>query len=211
MEQRYALKQFFLVKCIDRFLVSIIMPKMTMTIHIFNFLPKKPAMITVAILLLSACTPGVSRFGGEGKPPTLDVAAMGATAQPQEAGNPLYCRIGKGEARFARGWYEFSDVTFTLRQGTKTRADLRAVTDGSNASLVGMFAADGQKMIFCPLRDGQPGARVSCASVYALEDDLNDGIKRTFDVPEAVRGAAISCALSPQHLRPLATPLSGGN
>ena len=67
----------------------------------------------------------------------------------------------------------------------------------------GIFDASGQKLIFCPVIDGPPDKKVTCASLYALEDDLNAGIKRSFDIPDAVRGADISCARNAKDLQKL--------
>ena len=81
-----------------------------------------------------------------------------------------------------------------------------------------LFDGSGQKVIFCPflIKSGPntpppPDQRISCSSLYALDDDLHDGIKRTFDIPAAVRGGAITCAYEEEHLRSLKPPAGGGN
>ena len=55
-----------------------------------------------------------------------------------------------------------------------------------------------------------PSQRISCTSLYALEEDLQDGIKRTFDIPSVLRGGAITCAYSQEKLRPLGIPPASG-
>lgn len=73
------------------------------------------------------------------------------------------------------------------------------------------FDRSGQKMVFCPVVDAPPGQRIACASLYALDEDLHDGIKRTFDIPDAVRGGAITCAYEQKKLKKLVSYPSGGN
>jgi hypothetical protein len=68
-----------------------------------------------------------------------------------------------------------------------------------------LFDGDGQKLIFCPFLNVAPDQRISCSSLYALEDDLQAGIKRTFDIPSAVRGGSITCAYTQENLRSLTT------
>jgi len=77
---------------------------------------------------------------------------------------------------------------------------------GVNLPMQVFFDTEGQKMIFCPAVTAAPGGKVACASIYMLEDDLQAGIKRTFDVPNAVQGSAITCAYAQDHFRSLTVP-----
>lgn len=120
---------------------------------------------------------------------------MAAQAVPAaQSGNVVNCVVGKGAARFARGWYDFGETRFTLRDGQRVNVALRRSRSGDNMVFQGTLDSAGQKMLFCPVRSGPPDQRIVCASLYMLEDDLQAGVKRTFDIPDAVRGGAISCA-----------------
>jgi hypothetical protein len=97
---------------------------------------------------------------------------------------------------------DFRTVDFVLEPGGRTPVRLRTKS-GDALMLQGRFDAEGQKLVFCPVIDAPPGERIACSSIYALEDDLQMGIKRTFDVPDAVRGAAITCAYDSAKLKDL--------
>lgn len=140
------------------------------------------------------------------KPLTYDVATIAAPQDPaaaQESTPPVICRIGKGVAHFGKTWKEFSDAEMSIPANNRSNVVLSARKGSDRLSLQGFFDADGQKMIFCPVIDAPPETRIDCTSVYALGDDLDMGIKRTFDVPDAIRGGAITCAFSASKLRNL--------
>ena len=61
----------------------------------------------------------------------------------------------------------------------------------------------GQKMIFCPVATNSPDGVIDCASLYAMNEDLAVGIKRTFDVPNGVQSGHISCAYNQASLQQL--------
>lgn len=158
-------------------------------------------------LLLSACLPDMPRFGG-GTPETVSVSQMAATA-PSPESPPLYCMIGRGSALFGKDWYDFADTRFSLIRGEHTNVKISRIRSSDEMTIQAFFDGNGQKLIFCPFLDVPPDQPISCNSIYALEDDLQDGIKRTFDIPSAVRGGGITCAYSPEKLRPLAIPAAG--
>lgn len=115
----------------------------------------------------------------------------------------VHCAVGTGSARFARGWYEFADSRFVLTDHTRVNIVLKRKKSGDTMSFQGVLDNAGQKMVFCPVREGPPGKRITCASLYVLEDDLNLGIRRTFDIPDAARGSHITCAFDPKNLQKL--------
>lgn len=140
------------------------------------------------------------------KPLDSEIAAMAAPQTPGAPGKTVYCTVGKGAAKFAGGkWLDFNDTDFTLPPKQRVTINLPSKTGAVStpAPFEGFFDEDGQKMVFCPVVTGAPDMRVACTSLYALDDDLALGIKRTFDVPEALRGGAISCADTLAHVEKL--------
>ncbi len=163
--------------------------------------------ITVlAVLTLAACStiPELNSAGGNFKPLSPEVAALAAAPATEKESKPLVCAIANGSARFSTGWNDFSRTEFTLSGANRVDIPLRAQRGGGKTSLIAYFDAPGQKMIFCPyVTNAAPDERIPCASIYALEDDLVMGIKRTFDIPEALRGGDITCAYEHDALRKL--------
>ncbi len=164
-------------------------------------------MLLSSATLLSACQT-LSEFRLPGRsdnfqPLDSDIAVMAAPGPGTgDAMAPLYCSVGSGAAHVAKGWVDFRQTDFVLPAGGKTQVRLQTGSSGSMA-IQGFFDTEGQKITFCPVIDAAPGERIACSSIYALEDDLQAGIKRTFDVPDAVRGGSISCAYSQDHLKKL--------
>jgi hypothetical protein len=150
-------------------------------------------------LLLSGCL-----MGPDPPIPPVSVAEVTMPAAAQD-NPPLYCKIGRGSALFGRDWYDFKDVTFMLNRGVPADVRLTRIHSFQEMTIQALFDGSGQKLIFCPFLSVEQDQRISCSSLYALEDDLNDGIKRTFDIPSAVRGGSITCAFAQEKLRPLAT------
>jgi len=167
-------------------------------------------------LLLSGCDAAMNMINPPSPPPTVNVADV-TRAPPTPDTPPLYCKIGHGSALFGREWYDFGETEFQLHRGQPADVTLTRLRSPQQMSIQALFDGSGQKLIFCPYltlkpNNATPAAdqRISCASLYALDDDLRDGIKRTFDIPAAERGGAITCAYSPERLKSL-TPPSGGN
>jgi hypothetical protein len=164
-------------------------------------------LIVASALFLAGCSrlPDFGLMGPEFKPLTYEVAKIAAPEDPAATAPRLllYCRIGTGAARFGDVWQDIRETDFTLQAGG-IRSDVRLGSDkGSGMSLQGLFDHDGQKVVFCPVVEGSPDEVVTCTSLYALDDDLDTGIRRTFDVPDAVRGSAISCAFDGSKLQKL--------
>lgn len=134
---------------------------------------------------------------------TYSAVASVAAVPAGTVSTPVSCLVGHGAVHFSKGWYDFSDASFTLRDGERVNVTLKSKTGGQSAAFQGIYDKAGQKMLFCPVRTGAPGERILCGSIYALEDDLQFGIKRTFDVPDAVMGATISCASDRRRLMKL--------
>lgn len=162
---------------------------------------KKPALFLSAVLLLlslAACD-SVPKFSKKSDPTvyqplSADLAAM----RPRgiNTTQTLYCMAGKGQIRLPSGWRPMMTVNFTLAENARTNMTLRPTSGAGSAGLQGIFDHEGQKLVFCPLISGPANKQVSCGSLYALDDDLAMGIRRTFDVPDAVMGAEITCAFS---------------
>jgi hypothetical protein len=130
------------------------------------------------------------------------LAADAAPDMPENA-NRVHCAVAKGAARFGKGWYEFDEARFVLRDAERVNIALKRRKSGDGMLFQGVLDNEGQKMVFCPVRDGPPDQRIICASLYVLPDDLDMGIKRTFDIPDAMRGGAITCAYNKNKLRKL--------
>jgi hypothetical protein len=169
----------------------------------------------VSCLSLAGCgdmkmhMPTFNLTGPKYKPLDSDVAAMAAPQSTEDDAGPndglrrLYCRVGNGSARFGTHWYDYDSDDFRLMQGARVNVTLTAKKNAETMSFLGFFDDAGQKMVFCPVVAGPPDKRIPCASLYALDDDLALGIKRTFDLPNAVRGANITCAFRRDKLRKL--------
>lgn len=165
------------------------------------------AMLSLAAaLLLAGCgnTGFFSRFQQPQQqqfhPLDSEVAQMAAPEGPAPAVQ-LYCRIGRGDAHFSSGWSAYTEAGFALTPGARTTVSIARKKGAGNLDIMGLFDTDGQKLIFCPMVEGPPDKRVACTSLYALDEDLKAGIKRTFDVPAAIRGAEITCALEENKLQ----------
>jgi hypothetical protein len=156
-------------------------------------LQKNLFLAVLAAFLLAGCEslPWPGR-GEQFHPLDNDVAAIAAPETPA-ALPPLSCRVWQGMAHFQRGWYEFTEARFQLGAGARVNVPLAKAKGAEMIAIQGFFDAEGQKLIFCPVVDGPPDQRVACMSLYALDDDLKAGIKRSFDVPDAIRGAEIAC------------------
>jgi hypothetical protein len=162
------------------------------------------------LLPLAACLPDMGLFREEYKPPPVEVASIITPAAPNQPARALYCRAGHGEALFGLRWQAFSETAFALSQGRYVNITLPRLQGAERMNIQALFDNGGQKLIFCPVVNAQPGQRISCSSLYTMEDDLNNGIKRTFDIPKAVRGGAITCAYQQANLKPLTIPADGG-
>lgn len=154
-------------------------------------------------LLVAGCaylpTPAPVPQPRQYKPLGSDLAEMAA---PQPTTPPLYCLLGRGTARFAHGFQPYTPVTFQLYAGARVNVTITSAK-GEAMQVQGIFDPPGQKLIFCPVFSGPATAEIACNSFYALEDDLRMGIRRTFDIPDAVTGSTISCGYDPGNLPPL--------
>jgi hypothetical protein len=164
----------------------------------------------VACLLLSACGGsgwGMGRLswpgGGQQQFHPLD-SEVAAMAAPAGAGPRLICRAGRGTALFGKAWAPFEETGFSIPAGSRINITLNRHDNRRGVTqMQGLFDKEGQKIIFCPVVEGPPDARIACTSLYALDDDLAAGLKRTFDIPELVRGASITCAFAAENLKKL--------
>ena len=161
--------------------------------------PKGTITVLLAAVLLTGCT-DFPLQSQQYHPLDSEVAKLAAPQAPGAAA-PLFCRIGRGDAHFSRGWAPYVDGPFTLAPDARVTVPLARASGDENVNILAFFDSQGQKLIFCPIVDGPPNKRVACTSIYALEDDLKAGIKRTFDVPSAIRGADITCAYEESALQ----------
>ncbi|MFH1158217.1 MAG: hypothetical protein V1721_04960 [Pseudomonadota bacterium] len=113
----------------------------------------------------------------------------------------LYCRVGRGSALFGQDWYAFKDALFSLRQGDRTSIQITSTRNKEEMVIQVFFDGGGQKLLFCPVTDVAPGQLIPCASLYALKEDLQQGIKRTFDIPAAVQDGTITCSFLQENIR----------
>jgi hypothetical protein len=161
-------------------------------------------------LLLGGCDqlPDLSKYfkpQGKTKFRTLDsnVASMAAPATAAAGSQTLDCRAGLGAAKFGKQWKDFNEAAFRLAPQSRVNVPLTPRKGGEQMAFQAMFDLEGQKLMFCPLVNGDPGDEVACSSIYALDDDLAAGIKRTFDIPDALRGGSITCAYDENNLKKL--------
>jgi len=166
-----------------------------MTLKIRKF--QVAAALLPCMLLLSACLPEIADN------PPLDVSQV-ATALENPETPPLYCKVGRGEALFGRNWHDFNDTLFALHRGSRAPVKISRSRSMEQMKIEAFFDGNGQKLIFCPFIKAAPNQRISCSSLYALDDDLKDGIRRTFDIPSALRRGVITCAYDQSRLRPFA-------
>lgn len=172
------------------------------------FCRKNTFSVLFLLLFLGGCgsLPGADFFssmrGPNYEPMTNEVAVLAAPTGDPNA-KPLYCIAGMGTAHFQKGWTDFSDMSFVLSEGQRMPVVLRAAGSSDSVSLMGFFDKPGQKILFCPQVSAPASERIPCASLYALDDDLAMGIRRTFDVPDMVASGEISCSYDKSHLRNL--------
>lgn len=149
---------------------------------------------------LSACVPTEMRslsewsvFNKKSSPPAGGQTASSTALQSRPHGPAVSCAVFDGQAQFPSGWFPLQKAEFKIRRGETDSFTLRSKKNESRAIYV-RFDPDGQKMVFCPeTEEAGKGTRIPCYSIYALEDDFDAGIKRTFDVPKAVRGSEMTC------------------
>lgn len=156
------------------------------------------------LLLLSACTgsPDMNFMGPRYDQVTVDITRAAAPAKTGKT-QSLPCAVANGSARIGKKWYEFNKTDFTLSRDMAVNVTLYPRKGGEGLTFQGSFEPDEQKMIFCPVVNAAPGTRIPCFSLYALDEDLQAGIKRTFDIPNAVQGAFITCAYNKSALKKL--------
>ncbi len=127
---------------------------------------------------------------------------------PRDPSLPLahdvYCVIGHGTALIAGQWAPYQQTGFILPgTGVMSSVMIEKTKGSGQAVMRGYYDDLGQKMVFCPVRQGPPDAVIECQSLYAMSEDLTFGIKRTFDVPEAVLSGHIACAYDQAAVPPL--------
>ena len=157
----------------------------------------------LAALLLSGCAAAPQKpiF----QPLTLDLSGDLAPRDPAlPPGSDVYCVVAQGTALIDRQWRAYAQTGFILPgNGMMSSVRLQSTRGGGSAAMRAYYDEPGQKMIFCPVLSAAPGGVIDCASLYAMNQDIADGIKRTFDVPDAIQNAHISCAFDQTRLLPL--------
>ena len=149
---------------------------------------------------LSACVGAEIRplsewsvFNRTSSAPAARQTGTSAGVKLRPYGPAVACTVFDGQAQFPSGWFPLQKAEFKIRRGEINNFTLRSKKNESRAIYV-RFDPDGQKMVFCPeTEEAGRGTRIPCYSIYALEDDFDAGIKRTFDVPKAVRGSEMTC------------------
>ena len=163
---------------------------------------KIPILLFLLPLFLgiSACVPTEIRplsewsvFNKKSSAPAAQQTDSSAAVQSRPYGPAVTCAVFEGQAQFPSGWFPLQKTEFKIRRGETDSFTLRSKKNESRAIYV-RFDPDGQKMVFCPeTEEAGRATRIPCYSIYALEDDFDAGIKRTFDVPKAVRGSEMTC------------------
>lgn len=126
---------------------------------------------------------------------------LAAKAKPKAKVKPqrqLLCEVDSGNAKYKQGWYDFKTTKFAIAKGEKLRIEMPRKRGEGSAYFLGRFDKSGQKLVFCPYIEVAEGKKIPCASFYTLEEDLEIGIRRTFDVPKAVRGGYLACKYGPK-------------
>lgn len=168
------------------------------------------AFLLVCSLFLSACLSDIE-LKGFFTPFITSEASQTVSSEEVLPKSPLlYCKVGRGTVLFGRKWYSFKDSSFSIYQGERTRIKIIGKRNKKEREIQIFFDKCGQKMVFCPVTDFAQGKRISCASMYALKEDLEQGIKRTFNVPSVIRDGTISCAFLQEKMKSLAIPPSRG-
>ena len=157
-----------------------------------------PVLCCLPLLFLGACIeiPYFNQTPRLELPPAgMNLAKAAAPAPDFVAGPPLHCIVDKGSALFGKNWRDFSQTRFDVSRGERATISIAEQKSLFNTMMVQVrFDENGQKLVFCPLKeDVAPDTKITCASIYALEDDFTLGIKRTLDVPESVRGGVLRC------------------
>ncbi len=160
-----------------------------------------PAVCFVAgfVLALAGCVTGtngkdLAAKDMEVRERSERIATMAEPKLPE--GKPLHCRATEGAARYDGDWHDFAEYKFDIRPGQHMLVELSHGEQAGQKTPVRLrFEPSGQKLVFCPVPgdDADPDEPVSCASIYALEDDFYMGVKRTLDIPDAVRGGILFC------------------
>ena len=125
----------------------------------------------------------------------LKSIAAKASSKPKRQ---LLCEVDSGNAKYKQGWYDFKKTEFAITKGNKIKIEMPRKRGTGSAYFLGRFDESGQKLVFCPYLEVAVGEKIPCASFYTLEEDLEIGIRRTFDVPKAVRGGYLSCKYGPK-------------
>lgn len=161
-------------------------------------------MSALAVLLLvSGCSVLDKKPGFQ--PLTLDLSGDIAPRDPSmpPAGD-VYCVIGDGMAMLDKQWRAYDSTGFVIPgNGMMSSVRLTAARGSASGTMRAYYDEPGQKMIFCPTTTTNPDGVIDCHSIYAMNEDLRDGIKRTFEVPHAVLSGHISCGYDQNNLRPL--------
>ncbi len=156
-----------------------------------------------ALLLASGCT--MVQKKPSFQPLTLDLSGDMAPRDPSlPPGGDVYCVIGDGTAMIDGQWRAYDSTGFVLPgNGMMSSVRIDAARGSTFANMRAYYDEPGQKMIFCPTVSRSADGVIDCASIYAMNEDLRDGIKRTFEVPNGVMSGHISCGYDQNALRPL--------
>lgn len=156
-----------------------------------------------ALLLSSGCS--MVQKQPSFQPLTLDLSGDIAPRDPSlpPAGD-VFCVVGHGTAMIDKQWRAYEPTGFVLPgNGMMSSVRIEADRGSSFATMRAYYDEPGQKMIFCPTVSTSADGVIDCASLYAMNEDLRDGIKRTFEVPNGVMSGHISCGYDQARLLPL--------
>jgi hypothetical protein len=164
--------------------------------------------LLLLLLLLAACDPASLRLPSVFKQPMgLSVKqqdAETAAVHPTGGKNSVHCRVSGGSGKIGGRLQPLAPADFMLTEEGSRTVHLYPRKGNGAVALEGWANRDRQQLVFCPAPEAgaAPTQKLSCAAFYVLDDDLAAGIKRTFDVPRTIEGASLTCANSPDRLKP---------
>jgi len=118
----------------------------------------------------------------------------------------LFCKIGRGKLNFSGHWKKLSTASFSVKQNERINISLFNKKYSKKKTIQIIFNNNGQNIILCPVVRVSLNKRVSCQSLYTLESDLNEGLKRTVNIVKFIKDGELTCAYDKRNLKSLIPP-----
>ncbi len=163
--------------------------------------------LTILALGISGCKSPVALPGHDSLNTTIQntpkVVYKAPTAKPSavpskaKSKGMLSCQIDSGTVRFGEDWYNFKPTEARVLLGSEGGFTLKRTYGDDIRAMYIRYEPSGQKVVICPTPDDPDfSGEIECTGIYALEEDFEQGIHRTLDVPGAIRGGKIKCNVS---------------